>query len=358
MVKREEMNQSLFDEVPSSIICDIVSRLPTKACLNCKLVCKEWHRIIMSSEFIELRRLCNPYFTLMFYGKFCNWTTSFLLLDLDKASNVDEMGNVSVGVDGMIRFKFEFNIPNRKLHLVNECNGVICLKAQEMWSPFVMCNPLTGQYVIVKQSRKPFHSVQGYGLGYCPVSCQFKVLRILMIHCKYVAEIQTLGTNVWRTVGDAQICKERIGAFLHGSLHWYSSKDHDIWSFHFGKEEFLRVSVPDDTKGNNSPDVSIFNSYLCFSCISKDGCQRDIWLMKEYGVKDSWVKQFVMERGEFGLLYVPLLRMSSGEILVSFRGRCNLLTYDQKSDTYRRVRVHGVSSFDVLAYDMKLSDLQ
>ncbi|KAL2920951.1 hypothetical protein RDABS01_012442 [Bienertia sinuspersici] len=178
-----------------------------------------------------------------------------------------------------------------------------------------------------------------------------------MSYCRYVAEIQTIGTNEWRTIGDAQICKERIGAFLHGSLHWYSSKDHDIWSFHFGNEQFLHVSVPDDIKGNNHPFVSVFNSYLCFSRIFKNGRQSDIWLLKEYGIKDSWVKQFVMERGEFGLLYVPLLCMGSGEILVSLKGRFNLLTYDLKSETYRRVRIQEVSSFDVVACDMKLSEL-
>lgn len=356
-MKKEESNRSPFEEVPSSIICDILSRLPIKACLNCKFVCKEWYHVVMNPVFMELRRSRNFYFTLLFYGKFCNSTTNFILLDLDNASSVDNMGNVCVSVDAMVRFKSEFNIPNWKLHLVNECNGVICLKAREMWSPYLICNPLTCQFVTVKQSRKPFHSLQGYGLGCCPVSGQFKILRILMTKFKYVAEIQTLGTDEWRSIGDAHICKERLGAYMHDSLHWYSSKDHCIWSFHFGNEQFLCVPVPDDTKGNASADVVVFDSYLCFSCISKEGYQREIWLMKVYSMKDSWVKQFVMEKGEFGLLYVPLLRMGSGEILVSFRGRCNLLAYDLKSETYKKVKVDGVSSFDVVTCDIKLNEL-
>lgn len=354
-MNEEKSNQSPFGEIPSSIISDILSRLPIKTCLKCKLVCKEWHQIIMSLDFSEFRRSRGSYSSLLFYGKFYNWTENFLLLDLDKASKVDENGNLSV--DSMTRFKCDFNLPNSKLHLVNECNGVICLKDQEMWSPFIVCNPLTGRFLIIKQSHKAHHLLQGYGLGYCPVSRQFKVLRILMGKFNYVAEVQTVGTEEWRSVGGAHICKERIGAFLNGSVHWYSSKDHCIWSFHFGNEQFLRIPVPDHTKGNSAADVTIFDSYLCFSCVPRDGCQRDIWLMKEYGVCDSWVKQFVMEKGEFGLLYVPLLRMGCGEILVSFRGRCNLLAYDLKSETYRKVKVGGVSFFDVVPFDMNLSKI-
>ncbi|CAO2838162.1 unnamed protein product [Amaranthus hypochondriacus] len=357
MTKKEGSNQSFFEEIPSSIISDILSRLPIKACLKCKMVCKEWYHITMSPEFAELRHARDSYSTLFFYGKFHNWTTNFLLLDLDNASNVDELGNISVGVDLMIGFKSEFNLPNRKLHLVNQCNGAVCLKAPEMWSPFIVSNPLTGQFLIVKQSQKPYHSLQGYGLGYCPVSCKFKILRILMTKCKYVADIQTLGTNEWRSLGDAQVSKEKIGAFLHGSLHWYSSKDHCIWSFHFGNEQFVHIPAPVEITRCSSIDVTVFDSYLCYSCVSKDGFQRDVWLMKEYGVEDSWVKQFVLEKSEFGLLYVPLLRIGSGEILVSFRGRCNLLAYDLKSETYRKVKVHGISFFDVVTFDMNLSQL-
>lgn len=356
-MNREESNPFLFDGIPTAIVCDILSRLPTKTSINCKLVCKEWCRIIVSPEFAELRRACDSYFSLLFFGKFCSSGANFVLLDLDKNSYVNENCNLSVSVDAMIRFKCEFTYPKWKLHLVNECNGLICLKTLEIWGPYIICNPLTGQFVIVKQSPKPFHFLLGYGLGCCPVTHQFKVLRILMTKFKYVAEIQTLGTDEWRTIDDAQTCNGKIGAFLHGSLHWYTPEDHSIWSFQLGNEKFVRVPVPEHTKGSRATEVTVFDSHLCFSCISNDSCQRDIWLMKEYGMKESWVKQFVMKKGEYGLLYVPLLRFGSGKILVSFRGRCNLLVYDLQSETYKQVKVHGVPSFELVACDMKLSAL-
>ena len=163
------------------------------------------------------------------------------MLDLDKSVDVDEMGNLDLGCDAMIRFKSEFISPHHKLHVVNECNGVICLGIWAQWNPLIVCNLLTGEQVIVEQLYKTSCYVDIYGLGQCPISNQFKVLRILNTNGshKYVAEIQTLGTNEWRTVGDSpQFHSKSSGAFLDGWLHRYSYRDNCIWAFYFGEEKF------------------------------------------------------------------------------------------------------------------------
>lgn len=357
MINEEELNlsRSPFEGIPSSIICDIFSRLPTKSCLNCKLVCKDWYQIIISLEFTDCRANHCSYFSILLYGKLNNKRKNFLLVDLDKSSKIDEVGNLSVGVNSLIKFKSKLHTPHDELYVVNECNGLICLKSWEQWSPYIICNLLTSQQVIVEQLREPSCSVEVYGLGQCPVSHKFKVLRILktMEGYKCIAEIQTLGTNEWRTVGDAPLFQLRkSGVFLQGSLHRYSYRDNCLWSFHFGNEQFSPVTLPDEMKRERYTEVSVYDSCLCFSSMSENCGQFEIWIMKEYGVKDSWVKQFVFEVDSHRM---PLLQMGSGDILVSYRNGIRLGACDIESGLCKRVQVPGVSSYKVVACEAKFS---
>ncbi|CAO2821660.1 unnamed protein product [Amaranthus hypochondriacus] len=359
MKEGDNIIKPFFEETPSSIICDILSRLPTKSCLNCKLVCKEWYQIITSSEFADLHFSSCPYFTILLHGKFNNGKKNFLLLDLDKSSNVDGMGNLDLGYDAMIRFKSRFNTPHHKLYVINECNGVICLKSWEQWSPYIVCNLLTGEEMIVEQLCKPSCSVEIYGLGQCPISNRFKVLRILNTNGshKYVAEIQTLGSNEWRTVGDSpQFQLRRSGAFLDGSLHRYSYRDNCIWAFHFGKENFSIVQVPDGTKRGLYTEVSVFDSQLCFSSISENCRQCEVWVMKKYDVNDSWMKLFVFQVESFAHR-MPLVNMGHGEVLVSYNNCVHLGVCDTESGRCKRVRVPRISSYKVITYNPRFSKL-
>ncbi|KNA21493.1 hypothetical protein SOVF_042700 [Spinacia oleracea] len=244
MVKKLQLKWSGIEELPSPIISDILSRLPTKACLICKLVCKDWNSIIKDPLFPDSRRSRGCYSTLLLWGDFNNnGRRSFLVLDIDKRLNVDEMGNLNVSPDEMIGYQTKFRVKNDSLkNLVNECKGVILFDSFMVQGPYVVCNLLTGQHVVIKQRRRPGYDLQVSGLGYCPVSNKFKILRILKVKGVYVAEIQTIGTDKWRPVVDELPinCWEPMHnmVFFNSSLHGYSCSTTCIWSFHFGKEEF------------------------------------------------------------------------------------------------------------------------
>ncbi|KMT18166.1 hypothetical protein BVRB_2g023410 [Beta vulgaris subsp. vulgaris] len=238
--------------------------------------------------------------------------------------------------------------------VVNECNGLVLLTSWRQWDPFVICNLLMGEQITVEQCSRPGNwSVVDYGLGYCPVSRQFKVLRVLQNNEDdessddeiiednnnndkfFVADIQTLGSNEWRTVeGEAPLNFDTLGigaflesgAFLHGSLHRYSNMDNSIWSFHFSKEQFCQVPTLDEMKRGGYKCLHVFdNSCLVLTSVNKLLDQCVVWIMKEYGVEDSWVKFCVVET-QYCFPVVPMLRMSSSrEILFSHYNELYLL---------------------------------
>ena len=213
-----------------------------------------------------------------------------------------------------------------------------------------MCNLLTGEQVIVDQLYKPSCSVEIYGLGQCPISNRFKVLRILNTNGshKYVAEIQTLGTNEWRTVGDSpQFHSKSSGAFLDGWLHRYSYRDNCIWAFHFGEEKFSAVVVPDGMKRGHCTEVSVFDSQLCFSSITMSCRQCDVCVRRNTLSTDSWMKLFVFQV-ESLMHRIPLVMKGKREVIVSYYNSVNHGVCGTESGRCKRVRVPGISSYKVI----------
>ncbi|XP_048497096.1 F-box protein At3g07870-like [Beta vulgaris subsp. vulgaris] len=389
MVKKVKQNGCSFEEIPSPIIWDILSRLPTKACLMSKLVCKDWYGIITDPEFADFRHSHGCYSTVLLRGNFhCKRRQCLLLLDLLHLK-IDETGNLVVNADEMIRFKIDFKFGTHQyFNLVNDCNGVIFLKSSKS-GPYVVCNLLTGRYLMVKKASRPRYSVEGVGLGYCHVSKQFKVLRALKCHdgvtISCITEIQTIGTKKWRTIST-----EPLGdlfwdgtVFFKNSLHIYSRNEKCILSFHFGYEKFVRIPLPYEiNRYNDRSSLCILDSCLCFSTISNTDHQCEIWAMKDYGVKDSWVKVAVVKHTDipisynfpsYSLLsyhhpsynrqwYIPLLQMGSEKVLLASTYNCwryrGLSVVDIESGEYKRISVLGVPTFSLLALHPTFSKLQ
>ncbi|KAK9285893.1 hypothetical protein L1049_025094 [Liquidambar formosana] len=70
--------------------------------------------------------------------------------------------------------------------------------------------------------------------------------------------------------------------------------------------------------------LGVFDDCLCI-CDSPSRGHFDIWVMKEYGVQESWSKQFVIETPVHHQLwqfeyYLPIKLLNDGEILMLRKG--------------------------------------
>lgn len=338
--------------------------------------------------------------------RFPNGRLNFLMLELDKESSSvdDQMGTISVGADRMIKFKPKFGVPNGKLYVVNACNGLVCLKSDKRWDSYYICNFLTSQFLTVKQVRPRFHFLYKYVLGSCPMDTtttqghlcggsenpyvcgltpargevcpethpkgpnlmthQYKLLRILKTSIQYVAEVLTLGSDEWRRIDNAPKSCYNFEAFLNGSYHWYDNKGGEcsIWAFHFGIEKFSRIPTPGEFNAKHHAALTVFDSCLCFCCGNGNGfayAESEVWLMKEYGVGHSWVKQFVIDAPKpvWYYPYKPLMRVANGQVLINC---CDsrLALHDPETGSYKEVKFDGDFVIRRLqAYDADFSRL-
>jgi hypothetical protein len=94
----------------------------------------------------------------------------------------------------------------------------------------------------------------------------------------------------------------------------------------------------------------------CLSiCDFTDSYCVEIWVMNEYGIKESWTRNFVIENLSFKRWhgadnYDPIMILDSGEILMLFN-RCSLITYDPKEEVFKYLSTYGVESwFEAFAH--------
>ncbi|KAL4599905.1 hypothetical protein ACB092_11G160500 [Castanea dentata] len=128
-------------------------------------------------------------------------------------------------------------------------------------------------------------------------------------------EVYTLSSDSWRRVGMSLRANVTIFdnssllpfPLVSGALHWISfvieeeeePKGEVIISFDVSSEEFRMLGVPDGSMSINrfQACVALFKgklAFLTFGISQQCGYHFSMWVMREYGVLESWNKLFVV----------------------------------------------------------------
>ncbi|KAL2896571.1 hypothetical protein RDABS01_038355 [Bienertia sinuspersici] len=138
------------------------------------------------------------------------------------------------------------------------------------------------------------------------------------------------------------------GVFVDGHIHWLASKTSDyssvIVAFDLGEEKFGEVPPPSLVEDSEFvfSHLLMLKGCLCMFASSSD-YKTDIWLMKEYGVKESWTKFKIIDtdKSEFRpLCFVGMeqvVGVKDEERLVMYdlkEGRCNDIVVENIPEEY------------------------
>ncbi|KAG5515671.1 hypothetical protein RHGRI_036648 [Rhododendron griersonianum] len=115
-----------------------------------------------------------------------------------------------------------------------------------------------------------------------------------------------------------------------------------------GSEQFRAVPGPSRFCGSQKEYMRLGVLQGCLSiCDFSDGDHVDIWLMKDYGVKQSWSKDFyivkMINETEIYDYYEPIMVLESGLILMLVN-QDSLLVYDPGLEHYEDVHIYGIAS--------------
>ncbi|MBA0664738.1 hypothetical protein Goklo_004699, partial [Gossypium klotzschianum] len=291
-------NSCRLFQLPQPLILGILSRLPIHDLLHCRCVCKRFISLISDPEFAGLHLSISPLCILI------------KTKPLQKSRKGLHLSHIyAVGAS--------FQVSKLNLHpnlmyplgifLISACNGLLCLLGPKKDDPLYVCNPILGEFITIQPPYKEMCRSRFWGLGYSTVTNQYKLLQSYypIVESNYpMAEIYTIGNRTWRSIGFGNAPTDLVSlpfnAFLNGALHWYNisfgGAGEFINSFDIDTEQFGIVPPPDhfqelDKVFTEYTTTGVLGDCL-FICYFPDFVEFDIWVMKEYGVKESWTKQF------------------------------------------------------------------
>ncbi|PQP99726.1 F-box protein CPR30 [Prunus yedoensis var. nudiflora] len=348
------MHELKFGEMagsfPQEIIQEILIRLPVKSLIKSTSVCKTWRSMIINPRFI--RTHVSP------AVQFANQNDIHLLLH--RVSGLQ----MTTFFGQTVMYKNFQLLPGRKhnsyIRVVGICDGLFCL-ADDMFRycyNFFIWNPAIRKLVTIPWPNVRFDTHAGYdasiGFGFDAMTNNYKVVRVVTLldqrGTPTLAEVYSLATGTWTSLGCVSptcLTDGRASSvFFNGVLHWpvFCKTNGDLYyfilTFHLGKEVFRKMPMPKIIKWkfDLGMQLSVSDNRKSIALFTMDNRFEDsfleIWVMKEYGIKESWTKLITLgPEGPERLLPRALWFRKSGEVLVLLtdKSRQELVSLDLES---------------------------
>lgn len=357
--------------LPPELLIEILIRVPVKSLVCFTSVAKSWYALITSPTFIktQLNRIQhqNDSNTRMLLRRYTHDDREehYSLHSDDEVLCENNNGGDSFALKSTELF-FPFRNPNGYFRIVGTCNGLVCSSDDLFGIPksITLWNPLIRKYVSSPSPtiNPPFPHMFVLGFG---VDSQkdYKVVRIVyrrLGEFEYMVppdvEVYTLSLGFWRSIGNVGLrcCIPDFvwsQAFLNGVVHWvaYQSRGQGngtsfrslVVGFGLDNEKFNEIMLPGALADEVTMNLVLKTYRNSLAVIFQGGIDNkycDIWVMKEYGVVESWTRMYSIDLVH-GMVKVVGFR-KHGDILVS-KGSNELATYDPRTCDIKELGIKG-----------------
>ncbi|CAL5442270.1 unnamed protein product [Camellia sinensis] len=367
----------MSDFFPDEIMVEILQRLPTKSLMKFRSVSKSWNSLITSPNFINTHLThsltSNSYINsydnlpLMIFRQCVSIPpprTEHYKLCIDTEDSFDEYKDLEMPIKSRCLPFF---------YAIGYAKGLFCLFEQDrffLWNPSIRKSMAMPKPTI----KVAFHR---HGFGFDPRNNDYKVVRIVNFYPTMEAptthiEVYSLNAGSWKmsSTGRNSYPVEitigytgRFASYLEGAVHFaanmWNSNDPLILSFDLSDEVFQTMMLPNGMVGVSTEEMwtSVFGGLLSLLCYEDAAPNQycSIWIMKEYGVVDSWCKQFTVDLSG-GITEVLGMR-NNGHVLLETKTTRNwvLSSYDPSNHQIKNLGIHASSyHFVVDTYEENL----
>ncbi|GLT51010.1 hypothetical protein SLA2020_244590 [Shorea laevis] len=340
--------------LPPEIVLEILSRLPIASLIQFKTTSNGGYDLVadprLPSMFRNRLSDSDPCLILFDYNFLLSWALQLYFVD-------------SEGCSRRVR-KIEPPQHSGIDKLVGSCNGLLCLSfpiidGSSVSHRLLIYNPFVGDAVRVPPANRFLNQSESFGFGFHPRTGEFKVVRIVCYENdtddESMVQVFTVGTTEWRNKGapPPQLTDE-IGppeALVEGSLHWVTDVGMGgvglicgIISFELADEVFEEIPHPPCQRFvSRDYSLSVLNGCLSAAGLV-DTLHCDIWVMKQYRVKESWVKQFSFLPyflGGWPRFFTVICALKNGEILLLYNSS-SLVSYDPVENRFKTLQISGL----------------
>ncbi|KAI9083220.1 hypothetical protein K1719_034752 [Acacia pycnantha] len=357
-------------KLPGELVSEIFSKLPTSSLINFMYVCRSWRSLAQDPSISRhLSTITKNNQCLIFH---CDTPIRSQVCFADFNSSPGNIQKVSNILPIFTPAMPEFDV-------VASWHGVLCLCDCLFGDKLYLYNPFTNFFKQLPQPVKHPNQESVIGFGFAEKTQEFKVVQIINVKpskdhrepCSKVL-ILSMRNSKWREIREVGYhfvqCTPQI--LVNGRLHWVTQqrkRGRSRWSalvsFDLTNESFDEVPKPE----REALKKYEFHLLLIKGCLSAAFyCRRgrlEIWVMKTYGEKESWTKEFsirnhipkgLKENNELDSWSMKFLKtvsrargvravcvLDNGEILLEYKGKA-LATYDTTRRKFKDLQIQGI----------------
>ncbi|KAL3506324.1 hypothetical protein ACH5RR_031706 [Cinchona calisaya] len=334
-----DLDANPLQNLPHDVIVEVLLRLPVKSLLKFKCVSKSWCSLISSKKFAKAHLDISSNAT-------ATYTSHRLLFSTGYHSELKWSPLQSAlyyNAPHIEASDIECPVNYSDMLLIGSSNGLVCIIIHQkyiyLWNPSIR-----------KSKKLPhpgfnpkFFSCTLFGFGYDKLNDDYKVVGIKNTEFgNNEFELYSRKTNSWKRIEDYKyngLPRQQFD-FLDGKLHFildiFFASESKIVSFDLAKETFGEMAYPD-------PFYLVRSLGVLGGCLAILGTQYaingvDVWIMMDYGVKESWTKvafvPFSDKPRQIIYYCTPVFMSKNGEILL--KSGWDLVLYNSKSSSVIR----------------------
>lgn len=332
--------------LPFELITEILLRLPVKTLLCCRSVSKRWRSTIDDPRFSKLHLLSPS-------------SSSYSILFLRHSSHL--FTSPIASLDLCLDVTYPLMCYGNYIKLIGTCNGLVCLA--NVSDDVIVWNPSTRRYRFLphfpirghKDDPRPLAmSLHVHGFGYDEVSDDYVLIRLFQYAVdpfESEVSVYSLRSNRWRRVNGVPyslIYPRKAGVYACGFLHWIMTRelrlesDNLVVAMNLNNTSVRVMDVPDGVDRKMEMDVSAVGGMPCLVVNGIDIC---VWVMRQYGKKESWSKLFSIPQPEVRKpdhFIKPMAYSKDGQRILVRQDSKNLIWYNLKNKKIERVKIEGM----------------
>ncbi|CAI9273893.1 unnamed protein product [Lactuca saligna] len=309
-------NPATMENLSDDVFSYIFIRLPAKRLAQARCVSKSWNALLSRSSVVtsHLHRSIRHNDEILF--AFSD------LLPFDPkpfTAHPSQSPHQEVELTNLIKLPINFHLRHASGTLIGSANGLICFRHEDshalcIWNPSLSAVLSLPPYYMPSSAYKTFTAL--FRFGFDRKNDDYKVVKLVRFiygNDKYFCrewlqvEVYSMRKGSWESItqrfpsevehiyGEDNVCVDGHD----GHLHWLGYTDEIIESivaFDLGAETFRVIPLPDSIQDGHSGHISntlgILGGKVCvMSCVMDEECE--VWMMNEYGVVESWVKNHV-----------------------------------------------------------------
>ncbi|XP_044500203.1 F-box/kelch-repeat protein At3g23880-like [Mangifera indica] len=399
---------------PDDIIQQILLKLPTKSLLRFKCVCKSWRDLISTHEF-AIKHLTETSERFRRFGvfeseKLREGRISLYSLAAQTSSRAEEAEEETIclplrGKDCYLAPAANEYIINRFIYtrVLGSCNGILLIRLENVEESsghprtFLLWNPTIREFKMIPPCyfKSSLCSLVS-GLGYNSSIDNYKVVVVFSERNSDLAYgyVYNLKTNSWKRLENfyfpykntrqvnnfgnlflsdetclgylpeetGYLLEETGTTIVNGAPHWVTLSSsrggvNKIIYFDLEEEKFKEFLSPPPSAGTFKTYLSIYEDCLCETRLRREKgffeYMFEVWIMKEYGVKESWIKLLNLPFDlRFSLMsdIRPLFVSKNGDEVVMVTDWSDMISFNTRTGEVKKVsmrvdRGHVVGSY-------------